>query len=141
MSIQTGIRLFSLPLIFGTLGVIVASYSGTRGFLALLVGCIISLVLTELFYVPNVLEQWERTGAPGDLKTPEQQKVWEQEKVKHGKKRILSILAGLTSWALLKNYTSPEFQLLFVTTIPGGIAAWILRTGWLIYQKRGRLGP
>jgi hypothetical protein len=107
MSIQTAIRLFSLPLIVGTIGILAASASGLSGFLALLIGCIIGFVLTELFYVPNTLKQWERTGAPGDPKTPEQQKLWEQEKFRLGKKRNLSILAGVIGWALLKNYTSP----------------------------------
>jgi hypothetical protein len=141
MSFQTGIRLVSLPLIFWIIGILIAVSSSGMGFFALILGSIIGFVLTEIFYVPNTLRQWEITGAPGDSKTPEQQQLWEEEKNRRGKKRNLSIIGGVIGWALLKNYASPELQMFIVTAIPGGLAAWILRTAWLVYQKRGRLGP
>lgn len=140
MSVQTAFRLFLFPAIFGAIGVLTALlFDDARGLYALLIGCAGGLLLTEL-YIPSLLNEWERTGLPGDPRTPEQQERWEQEKSKHRRKRNLAILVGLIGAALLRNYFK-EIMPFFVPAGCGGLAIFSLRVGWLVYRKRGRLGP
>jgi FtsH-binding integral membrane protein len=140
MNIQTGCRLLLLPLLFGTIGTLVALllFDDARGFFALIVGSAISLFATEL-YIPSLLKQWERTGVPGE-RTPEQQRLWEQEKGKRQRKQNLVVLVGLIVSAILRIYFK-EIMPLFIPAIFGGVAAYFLRFMWLIYRKRGKLGP
>jgi len=140
MNIQTGFRLILLPAIFGVIGVVAALllFDDARGIYALLVGCAVGFLATEL-YIPNLLKQWERTGVPG-ARTPEQQRLWEQEKSKRQRKQNLVIFGGLIVAALLRIYLE-EIQAFIITAILGAIAIYFLRFMWLIYQKRGKLGP
>lgn len=140
MRIQTIIRLLLLPVIFGTIGILIALllFDNASGIYALLAGCVIGLVATEL-YVPSLLKEWERTGVPGE-RTPVQQKLWEQEKGRRQRKQSLAILVGLIGTAILRSYFK-EMMPLFIPATFGGVAMFFLRFMWLIYRKRGKLGP
>jgi hypothetical protein len=137
MRVQT--RLFLLSIIFGTTGAATTLlFDNASGLYALLAGFAGGLLGTGL-YIPSLLREWERTGVPGDPRTPEQQKLWEQETSKHQRSKNLAILVGLVVSALLRIYCK-EILPLSVPAIAGGLAAHFLRVGWLISRKGGRLG-
>jgi hypothetical protein len=138
MSVQTGFRLFIFPLIFSTLGVTIALLlDNASGIYAFLVGCIGGLLLAELLKSPT-LREWERMGLPGDPKTPKQQKVSEQGQ--NQGRRFLIVVFGLIGAALLRTILK-ENMILVAPAGCGAAAILILRLGWLVYQKRGKLGP
>jgi hypothetical protein len=141
VNLKTGLRLLLPFTIFNTISILLALlFDDARGIYALLTGWGIGLVAVEL-HIPGLLQKWERTGIPGDPKTPEQQKQWEQEKGKAQMRRNLSILVGLIIAALGRAYLEKEMLGLIAIAIFAGIGTYFLRIGWLIYRKRGKLGP
>jgi hypothetical protein len=141
MNLKTGWRLLLPFTLFNATSIFLALlFEDARGFYSLLAGWIIGLIAAE-FHIPGLLQQWERTGMPGDPKTPEQQHQWEQEKAKARMRRNLSILVGLVAAAIGRAYFEGEMLGLVASAIFAGVGVYFLRIGWLIYRKRGKLGP
>lgn len=140
MSIQTALRLFLVPVIFSIMGLLTAFLTGDlKGWYALLIGAGIGGIVAKL-HAPSLQKQWARTGMPGDKRTTEQQERWEHEKSEKQVKRNLSILFGLIVAAILRT-TFREFLPFVPPIAAGGLATYIFCVGWLIYRKRGKLGP
>lgn len=145
MRLKTITRLILATLVPGSIGILVAIYFNTAtGYLSLLPGFLTGIVGTQIYYVPKFIKKWERIGIPGEPKTPEQQRAWEQERKKDQRSRNLSVLVGLIGFALLKQFIphayEEEFLEIFLPAIFGGLAGYVFRYVLLIYQKRGRLG-
>jgi hypothetical protein len=141
MNIQTAFRIFSIPAVFGLIAFLTALLGeDIRGWYALLLGLIVGWLVAKL-QTPSFLRQWARTGVPGEQKTPEQQKQWEQEKGKIQIRRNLSIVIfGVIGAAIVRNYFRETLPF-FIPATSGAVAVYLLQFIWLIYRERGRLGP
>lgn len=140
MNIQTSFCLLLPFTVFSIVGVLTTLlFDDTTGLYSLIFGWVVGLLLAE-WHIPSLIRHWERTGIPGDLKTLEQQKQWDQEKGKRQRKQNLAVLIGLIGAAVLRIYFK-EVMPLFIPAILGAAATYFLRIGWLIYRKRGKLGP
>jgi hypothetical protein len=141
MSIQTAFRLLSMPTIFGTIGLATTLLAGDiKGWYALFIGFAIGLLAAKL-HTPSLLEYWDRVGIPGDQKTLEQQQRWEQETGKAEiKKNLGVVIVGVIGAAILRMYFKDALPII-LPAFPAGLATYFLSVGWLIYRKRGKLGP
>lgn len=141
MNFKTGLRLLFPFIIFSAISILLALlFDDTSGLYALLIGWIMGLLAAEL-HIPSLLQKWERTGMPGDPKTPEQQRRWEQENSRAQISKNLSIIiVGLIVAAIGRTYLEKDVLGLIATAIFAGVATYFLRIAWLIYRKRGKLG-
>lgn len=139
MNFRTAFQLLILPIIFGSIAIWTASLSEGSGFYSLLAGIFLGWVLTEFFHIPSTLKEWEKMGKPWEPRTPEQQAMWEQKIKKKEPYRYAYVFVGVLVAGIVRNYFR-ELLPLLVPFISGALATWILRYGWFVYRKRGKLG-
>lgn len=133
----------ALILIFGGIGVLAVTFLSNNivGYFSLVVGISIGVIGTEFYYVPKFTKKWERMGIPGEPKTPEQQKVWEQQKEKESWTRNLLYPIGFVIAAkLFKDLVPPNLAQLLIPAMIGSVLGYLLRYAYLVYQRRGKLG-